>query len=84
MLAYVMVLGIIRQIGNYIQSKKEDGSWSSPTPVIATFTFVIGYAILPIEFSFWSILVVLADIETLMILVGLPLTILFSNSEKGS
>jgi hypothetical protein len=81
---YVMVLGIIRQIGNYIESKKEDGSWSSSIPLIATLTFVMGYAILPIEFSFWSFLIVLADVETLMILIGLPLTLLFSNSEKGS
>jgi len=72
---FVVYTGIVRQVHNYRHSKNGDGSWSSPTPLIGTLAFIGGYAILPIEFSYWAFLIVLFDIDTPLILVGLILFI---------
>ena len=68
----LLISAYIRHFKNIKESKKENGSWSSPIPLIGSLLFICGYFTLPIEFSYWSFLIILADIDSLLLIIVLP------------
>ena len=73
---YIMGLGFVRQIHNLRESKKENGSWSSPTPIIGTVAFLGAWALAPTIFPSWALLFLLFDIDTLIVLITLPISLM--------
>ena len=78
---YIMGLGFIRQIHNLRESRKENGSWSSPTPIIGTVTFLGAWALAPTSFPSWVLLFLLLDIDTLIVLITLPIFLMAKDFE---
>lgn len=67
--SYVVALGYYRVLHNYKEAKKENGQWSSPTPIVGSIMFLLGYLLLPFEHSPWILLIILVDIETAFFLL---------------
>ena len=72
---YMMGLGFVRQIHNLRESKKENGNWSSPTPIIGTVAFLGAWTLAPPSFPSWVLLFLLLDIDTLIVLMTLPIAL---------
>ena len=70
--AYIIILNFIRQFNN---AKKKDGKYSSPAPFIGPLCIVIGYAILPIKFSWLIFLAFVIDPDTIIIIASIPFLI---------
>lgn len=62
---------ITRVIHNFKEPVEEDDYRSSSTPFVCSLLFFIGYSVLPIEFSYWSLLFFLLDVDTIMLIFGL-------------
>jgi uncharacterized membrane protein HdeD (DUF308 family) len=78
---YMVVLGFVRQIHNLRESRKENSCWSSPTPLIGTVAFLGAWALAPTSFPSWGLLFLLLDIDTLIVLISLPLGMLANDNE---
>jgi len=70
--SFIILTNYARQISNYRNSKKENGRWSSPAPLIGPLFVIVGYSILPLEFSSWIFLVIVLDPDTVITILGLP------------
>jgi len=68
----IIAINYIRQISNFTNKNKEDYQWSSPKPIIGPLCLILGYFILPVEFSKWIFWVLLLDPDTLMIIISIP------------
>ena len=69
--AIIVLTNYLRQISNF-RNRKKDGHWSSPAPFIGPLFIVLGYSVLPIEFSKWVFLAVILDPDTAIVVIGLP------------
>ena len=69
---FIVVTNYARQISNYRNSKKENGRQSSPAPLVGPLFIIIGYLILPFEFSGWIFLVIALDPDTVITILGIP------------
>ena len=65
-------MGIARQIHNFRESRKENGKWSSPAPLIATVAFLTAWNLAPTSLPSWGLLFLLLDVDTLVFLVMVP------------
>jgi len=68
----VVIASYVREISNFKNRNRENGKWSSPTPVLGPVLIVVGYATLPIEFSSWIFLVVVLDPDTVLTILNIP------------
>ena len=78
---YMMVLGFVRQVHNLRESRNENGKWSSPTPIIGTATFLGAWVLVPTSLPSWGFLFLLLDLDTLILLISLPMALL-ANENK--
>lgn len=62
----IIFASYMRQIANYRSRNKEDRQWSSPVPFIGPVLVILGYFLLPIEFSNWIFLVIVLDPDTVI------------------
>jgi hypothetical protein len=69
---FIVVTNYARQISNFRSGKKENGRWSSPAPLVGPLFTIIGYLILPFEFSGWILLVIVLDPDTVITILGIP------------
>lgn len=68
----IIVSNFIRQITNFRNRNREDAPWSSPAPFIGPVFVIAGYALLPVPFSAWVFLALLADPDTVITVLSLP------------
>ena len=68
---FIVIANYVRLITNY-RNRKKDGHWSSPAPIIGPLFVIIGYSVLPLEFSNWIFLAVILDPDTVITVIGLP------------
>jgi len=69
--ALIICAGYVRQIMNFRNRHKKDGSWSSPAPFIGPILVIVGYSGLPVEFSKWIFLVIVLDPDTMVTVLSL-------------
>lgn len=69
--ALIIFAGYVRQITNFRNRHKKNGSWSSPAPFIGPILVIVGYSGLPVEFSKWIFLVIVLDLDTMITLLNL-------------
>jgi len=69
---FIIFSNYIRQIKNYKDQNKEHASYSSPAPFAGPIFVIVGYSVLPLEFSNLIFFVIALDPDTLIILLSLP------------
>jgi hypothetical protein len=69
---FIVFSNYVRQVSNYRNSKKENGKWSSPAPFFGPLFIIVGYSLLPFEFTWWILLAIVLDPDTLIMIIGLP------------
>ena len=68
---FIVVTNYVRLIANY-RNRKEGGRWSSPAPIVGPLIIIVGYSLLPFEFSNWIFLAIILDPDTVITVIGLP------------
>lgn len=68
---FIVVTNYVRLIANY-RNRKKDGHWSSPAPIVGPLFIIVGYSMLPFEFSEWIFLAIILDPDTVITVIGLP------------
>ena len=68
---FIVVTNYVRLIANY-RNRKEGGHWSSPAPIVGPLFIIVGYSVLPFEFSNWIFLAIILDPDTVITVIGLP------------
>ena len=72
---FVILTNYARHFENYLNKKKKIHKWSSPAPFFGPIFIILGYLILPIVFNFKIFWIFLLDIDTVMIILGIPFLI---------
>ena len=67
----IIVANCIRQITNFRNRNREDAP-RSPAPFVGPVFVIAGYALLPVPFSAWVFLALLADPDTVITVISLP------------
>jgi len=70
--ALIILASYVRQISNFKNRHNEKGQWSSPAPFFGPLLVIVGYSVLPIEFSSWIFLVVVLDPDTVLTILSIP------------
>ena len=70
--SFIIFSNYVRQITNFSNRHKENAKWSSPTPLVGPMFIIIGYTILPFEFSNLIFLVLILDPDTLIAILSIP------------
>lgn len=70
--ALIVLASYMRQISNFKNRHKENATWSSPVPFFGPLFVIVGYFVLPIEFTAWIFLVVALDPDTVVTVVSIP------------
>ena len=78
----VAIAGVIRQVTNFYNQKKANKQWSSPVPIVGSMFFFTGYMTLPIEHSPWSLLFLILDIDTSLVVLGFPYILYYNYKSK--
>ncbi len=70
--SFIIFSNYIRQITNFNNRNKENAQWSSPTPLVGPMFIILGYSVLPFEFSNLIFLVMILDPDTLIAILSIP------------
>ena len=73
--SFIIVANYVRQITNFRNRNKKNGQWSSPAPFVGPLFIIVGYSMLPFEFSNWMFLVIVLDPDTVITILSLPFPI---------
>ena len=68
---FIVATNYVRLVANY-RNRKRDGHWSSPAPIVGPLFIIVGYSLLPFEFSNWVFLAIILDPDTVITVIGLP------------
>ena len=68
---FIVVTNYVRLTANY-RNRKKDGHWSSPAPIVGPLFIIVGYSLLPFEFTNWIFLAFILDPDTVITVIGLP------------
>jgi len=68
---FIVVTNYVRLIANY-RNRKKDGHWSSAAPIVGPLFIIVGYSLLPFEFTNWIFLAFILDPDTVITVIGLP------------
>jgi len=69
---FIIFSNYVRQITNYRNRNNVNAKYSSMAPLVGSLFTLVGYSILPFEFSYLIFLVFVLDPDTLLAILSIP------------
>lgn len=69
---FIVFMSYVRQISNFRNRHNDNARWSSPAPFIGPLFVIVGYFLLATEFSYWILLTLVLDPDTVITILGIP------------